>query len=58
MVKPGPISKERLENKARLGVCLELMFETREERRDMPSVPVTAVVEAVVEGVSVSDGSR
>ena len=58
MVRPGPISKGRLEKRARLGVCLELMLEMRELRREMPSAPAGALaVDAVVDGVSVSAGS-
>ena len=37
ILKPGPISNGRLENKARLATALEFMEDSREFRRDIPS---------------------
>ena len=58
MRRPGPSSRGRLENKARRATALELMFERREERRDMPSLVVEVLVAVEVgAGASGSVGS-
>jgi hypothetical protein len=59
ILNPGPISNGRFVNKARFATCFELIFEIRELRRDMPSLPDEALMlDELSTGASKSVGSR
>lgn len=53
ILRPGPISKGMLENKARLGADLELMFDKSDCNRVRPS-PLAEALEALVTGAGAS----